>query len=534
MLKALFKKQFLELLYTFTKNRKNSDKRKPSKAGAAGFIVLYLFLFLIFAAMFSMIAASLCPALVEMNLDWLYFAMMGLIAVLLGVFGSVFTTYHTLYCASDNDLLLSMPIPPSKILLVRLTVTAIPGLFFEAMVYIPTVVVYIIHASPSPLALILQILLFFLLALFVTTLTCALGWVVALIAKQVKNKSAVTVVLSLAFLAVYYVVYFQAQKILASVLGNLDRIADVMHSWIYPFYCFGKGAVGEILPFFVFLLFSGALFALLLVILSRTFLRIVTDKSTGTKKVYREKAHKNAGVRRALFSRELKRFVSNANYMLNCGIGTIFFIALPVFLLIKMNDMRAAFTTMPEPLSNWLPAAAAGLICMIASMVYISTPSISLEGRTLWILRSLPVPAWDVLVSKLSLHLVITEIPALLCAAVTSFVLGFSPAEAFLVCAVSVVYICLHASVGLILNLKHPVLSWTSEVVVIKQGMPIMVSMFGGWAVAIAIALLYLPVSSSIPAFVYLAVVLVLLCAGAALSLNWLKKHGTRIFDELT
>ena len=34
------------------------------------------------------------------------------------------------------------------------------GLFFEAMVYIPTVVVYIIHASPSPLALILQILLF--------------------------------------------------------------------------------------------------------------------------------------------------------------------------------------------------------------------------------------------------------------------------------------------------------------------------------------------------------------------------------------
>lgn len=533
MLKALFKKQFLELLYSFTRTRKNAGRRMSSKSGAVGFILLYLFVFVTFGAMFTSAAFSLCAVLVPMKLDWLYFSMMGLAALMLGIFGSVFTTYQTLYCASDNESLLAMPIPPSKILLVRLTVTAIPGVFFEAMVFVPVIVVYGITASPSPLAIILEILLFFLLALLVTTLTCALGWVIALIAKRVKNKSLVTVVLTLAFLAGYYAIYFQASQIFSRILANLDKIADLMHSWVYPFYCFGKGAVGEVLPFLVFLAFSGALFAVLLIVLSRTFLRIVTDKRGFAKTKYREKAHKNAGARRALFSREMKRFLSNANYLLNCSLATIFLIGLPVFLLVKMKGLRAGLAGLPPELLGILPVAVAAAICLMASLNYITAPSISIEGRSLWILRSMPVSAWDVLVSKLALHLVVTEPAALFCAAVTSFVLGFSLPDALLVCAVSAVYVCFHASLGLIMNLKRPLFTWTTDVVIIKQGLPVLVAMFGGWVISFAMGGLYLPFAGLISATVYLAAVLVLLCIAAFLLLKWLRNRGTRIFDEL-
>ena len=41
------------------------------------------------------------------GLDWLYFDMMTLIALFLGVFGGVFNTYSSLYKAKDNDLMLS-------------------------------------------------------------------------------------------------------------------------------------------------------------------------------------------------------------------------------------------------------------------------------------------------------------------------------------------------------------------------------------------------------------------------------------------
>ena len=41
---------------------------------------------------------------------WLYRALMGIVSVTLGVFGSVFNTFSTLYQAKDNDLLFAMPI----------------------------------------------------------------------------------------------------------------------------------------------------------------------------------------------------------------------------------------------------------------------------------------------------------------------------------------------------------------------------------------------------------------------------------------
>ena len=45
---------------------------------------------------------------------------MGLAAVLLGAFGSVFNTYAGLYLPKDNDLLLSMPIPVSVLVAAKI------------------------------------------------------------------------------------------------------------------------------------------------------------------------------------------------------------------------------------------------------------------------------------------------------------------------------------------------------------------------------------------------------------------------------
>ena len=47
---------------------------------------------------------------------WLYRALMGIVSVTLGVFGSVFNTFSTLYQAKDNDLLFAMPITERSVL----------------------------------------------------------------------------------------------------------------------------------------------------------------------------------------------------------------------------------------------------------------------------------------------------------------------------------------------------------------------------------------------------------------------------------
>lgn len=114
MLKLLLKKQLLEIFQVYFYDAKKNKAR--SKASTAMYFALFILLvFGLLGGIFTFLAAKLCTPLIEAGMDWMYFALMGLIAVLLGAFGSVFNTYAGLYLPKDNDLLLSMPIPVSAL-----------------------------------------------------------------------------------------------------------------------------------------------------------------------------------------------------------------------------------------------------------------------------------------------------------------------------------------------------------------------------------------------------------------------------------
>ena len=113
MLKALFKKQLMEVNTWLIQDKKKGTKR--GKQGITLLLLVYAALFIGMGAAFFLVANMLCEPLVLARLDWLYFAIMGLMSVLLGVFGSVFNTYATLYMAKDNEFLLSMPVHLSLI-----------------------------------------------------------------------------------------------------------------------------------------------------------------------------------------------------------------------------------------------------------------------------------------------------------------------------------------------------------------------------------------------------------------------------------
>ena len=73
----------------------------------------------VLGGMFALLSCALCGAFVGSR-AWAgcISALMGLLAILLGAFGSVFNTYSGLYLSKDNDLLLSMPIPVRSIMAV--------------------------------------------------------------------------------------------------------------------------------------------------------------------------------------------------------------------------------------------------------------------------------------------------------------------------------------------------------------------------------------------------------------------------------
>jgi len=534
MLKALFRKQMMEFGVRFLRDRKTGGLRRGKSA--VGFIVLYALAFLSVAVLFFTMAQSMAVQLVPAGYGQLYFAMMSLVAVAFGVFGSVFNTYAGLYQAKDNELLLSMPIPPSRILLARLTSVALLGLLYQSLVWIPAILAYHLNAGFSPVLLILQLTVGLFLAMTVTALTCLLGWVVALISARLKNKSFLTVLLFLVFFAGYYVLYGNAYRILAAILANAEQVGDGVRSWAYPFWQAGGGSIGRPLPLLIFALIASLCAALTWILLERSFIRIATTSRGEAKKVYREKAVRQGSVRSALFKKELKRFTSSAAYMLNCGLGTVFLAAAAVALLIFAGRIREGMDLLlgaEDAVRQFLPHIAAFALCLTAAMNDITAPSVSMEGRTLWIVRSCPVRPWDALAAKLQLHVVLTLIPQLAAGIVCCAVLGLSLPASLLTLAVCTAFTVLTAAAGLSLNLLSPNLSWTNETVPLKNSMPVLVMLFGSWGFLAAMAAGVYALSLLLSPALSLAAAAVLVALFAVLLLIWLRKKGTALYEGL-
>lgn len=532
MLKVLLKKQLSEIFRSYFYDQ------KKNKARSKGTVIAYMVLFVVLIAgvlggMFAGLSILLCGTMVAAGMDWLYFTMMGLLAVLLGAFGSVFNTYAGLYLAKDNDLLLSMPIPVRTIIAARLLGVYLMGLMYAGVVLLPAIVVYLVVAPFSVGRLLAGVLFFVLISLFVLTLSCTLGFVVAKVSLKLKNKSFITVVLSLLFFGAYYFLYYKAQELLEVFLQNVTAYGERIRGAVYPLYLFGAAATGDPVALPVFAAVVLLLFYLVWRLLSHSFIGIATASGATAKKTYKAVRTERKSADAALLRKELARFTASPNYMLNCGMGILMLPLLGIFLLIKGD----VFVEVMEELLPGFPGAAAVLLCaamgLVAAMNDMAAPSVSLEGKSLWLLQSTPVTPWQVLRAKLSMHLILTLVPTLFCFVCTLFVYPYTVGEGVSAALFLVSFVVLSALFGLFLGLKMVNLNWTSEITPIKQSAPVALALFGDWGYALMVGGLFFLLGRILGAVGYMLCIFALTAVLCALLLSWIRKKGTEIFATL-
>lgn len=534
MLKALVKKQIKELYRSFFVDAKKGTVR--SKVGMVAYIVLYALLIVgVLGGAFTALSITLCGALHDAGMDWLYFAVVGMIALVLGVFSGAFTTNSAVYQAKDNDLLLSMPIPTGYVLTVRLLSVYLMGLLFTAIVQVPAIVVYAVMVKPTVVTVVFAVLQMVCVSLIVLVLSCLLGWVVAQISNKMKNRNIVKVLASLLFLAVYYVVYFRAVNNFRTILEQATLWGKSL-STANPMVVLGAAAV-EGKALLILVLVTAALLVLTWRIMGRSFLRLAvgSNSTTGSKAVKTGEMRVNS-VSSALLKKELARFTSSSTYMLNTGLGLILCLVAGVVVLIKKEALRSQFLplleTVPEA-ATLAPIAIVVAVILLGGMNFISAPSVSLEGKSIWIPQSMPVKTWEILHAKEKLEVMFNWLPCLFVAAALGIVLQLEINQFVLVLVTVWLFVWFHAALGVVLNLWKPNLNWINEMVPIKQGASTSIAMFGSWAIAAVIGAGAWFSRNLIPGDVYLAVILVAFMLLTMLMHRWLKGKGSEIFDGL-
>ena len=268
-------------------------------------------------------------------------------------------------------------------------------------------------------------------------------------------------------------------------------------------------------------------------VLLRSFTKIATADVSGKKAVYREKAAKERGVLKALGSKEMGRFMSSANYMLNCGLTAAFLVVLGGALLIKGSEYLPAIESVFSQFPGLVPVLLTAMISSFAAMVDIVVPSVSLEGRSLWIVQSLPVDPWDVLKAKMLLQLKIVVPPTVFASVCAGIVLKPGAAVWILLILVPVIAAVFFTAFGLMLGIVRANLNWTNEVTIIKQSLMVLIYMLASMAFGLVIGGLYFVIGRDLGAVAWLAIVAAVTAVLAVLVLRWLKTKGAKRFAEL-
>ena len=503
MLGILIKKQLMEIFRGyFYDTRKNKAR---SKAATIGLVALFAVLVVgMLGSMFYAMTAGLCPPLVGAGLGWLYFAMVGLLAIFLGVLGSAFTTYAGLYLAKDNDLLLSMPIPVRTIVAARSFTVYLMGLLFSGVVIIPALIAYWQTVPVTAAAVIGGIVFLLLVSAVVLVLSCLLGYGVARLSVKLKNKSWITTILALVFITVYYVFYFKGMELLQDFILHIDEYTGKIGAKLGFLKVFGEVGEGRWTAILVSALAVFVLCAAVWTVLLRSFTKIATADMSGTKAVYREKTAKERGVMKALESKEFGRFTSSSNYMLNCGLFAVFLPVLGVVLLVKGGEFL--------PLLESVFAQFPGLILVLLVAV---------------------IGALAVLKAKMLLQLKIVIPPTVFASVCAGIVLKPSAAEWILLILVPVIAIIFYTAFGLMLGIVRANLNWTNEVTIIKQSLMVLVYMLASMGYGLIVGGLYFVVGRDLGAVLWLAIVGAVTAVLAVLVLGWLKTKGAKRFAEL-
>ncbi|MBQ4551449.1 MAG: hypothetical protein IJA59_00685 [Clostridia bacterium] len=535
MIKALIVLRLKDLGDKLLRRTRGGGKTKAMRMLVA---LLAVYCVVVFLGLFGGLFYLLCEPFASMGLSWLYFALAGIIATMLCFFGTIFLAQSLIFESKDNELLLSMPIKPSAILFSRVGTLFLVNLGSSLIITLPCIVVWFWQRGFDALLMLRWIVVMVVLPLLPTALLCVIGFVIALISSRTRSKNAVTMLLTGGTLAAYFYVCFNSQQLLAKLLQNGEKLAAAIEKVLPPFYALGVGVFeGGAAQCAMLLLWCIVPMAAAYALLSHGFISVVTMKRGAKKVAYKGQKMQRASARKAMTIKEVRRYTANAMYLFNGAVGAAMALILSVALLFKQDLIEmilSMYSLTGVDLNVWMGGVACAMLCLMAGMNMLSAASISIEGKNLWLMQSLPLKAGDILLPKALAHMVIC-LPILLAAGI---VMGVALKADVITAAALIVLpllVCAFIALfGVTINLVLSRFDYTNDVIAIKQSMASGITLFSGMGIVALPVILYTVVFKASFALGYLYLVCGVLLALLCLVLYYyLSRSAQKRFDAL-
>ncbi|WP_449161074.1 putative ABC transporter permease subunit [Streptococcus sp.] len=448
--------------------RETKNKKQSSMVIASfGIITLALFCFV-----YNILTAKTLVQVGQYDLIPAYMVSVSSFSIL---FLTVFYSNGILFGSRDMEILLSLPVKSSDIITSKFMFIYLLNFLIGLMFMLPGGIVWILNGSLN----VLQIVLYFTSIIFVPLIpmciAACMGIIVVTISSYFKRKNVIALIFSFAMIGI--IGYFALSALqsgdessigvtLAKQITGLYPISRLfMPYYNFPMY-YGMGfyIVLSIVVFYLFVKIASLKYGLLNT-LANTKSRYANDKVSYERK----------SVFFALYQKELGRFLSSYMAVLNAGLGVILLCVFSIcFLFNSVGQIgnSAGIENINEYLSNLVPV-------FISSMLSLSCPaasSMSLEGKNIWILKSSPVEVRMILNAKIAVNLTLHLIGYMISVSVFVLKLDMNPIQVMNLVIVPICYSLFITVIGISLNKKFPNYDWDSEMIVVKQSLPVIVT----------------------------------------------------------
>lgn len=477
----------------------------------------------------------------KVNLTYIMLTLFIIFTIILTLVEGIYKSQGILFDAKDNDLLFSLPIEKSKILFVRIFKLLSFQFLYNALFMIPAYVVYIYYEHPGISFYLISILMTFLLPIIPTVISSIIGYVVKAVSVKFKAKKIVqTVFTMIIFFGIFYI-SLNTQAILENVINNAESINAVIKKVYYP-----AGAYIDLIQNFnlttllILIVVNIVPLVIFIMIASRFYFGIISKSSEKGKNKKLKNIESKVKVKSklsALVSKELKRYFSSTVYIFNTSFGLILLLIVTIAMSVNINGVINTITEGEgidiNTIISLMPKIFFCLVTYTACMTSITSSSISLEGKSFNITKSLPTSVDTILLSKILMSCIIT-MPVILISDLIFFIaFKVGIIDILFILAISILMPILIAIIGLFTNLKYPKMNASSDTEVVKQSMSTTIAVFSGMILGLVFDVLMVAGAQTPNTNLFVLIELVVLAVVVIALWRKLKKYSNKRFKEI-
>lgn len=460
-------------------------KNKKDKGKLHSLLPVFLVIALFFS--FWSYANIFMEQLHESHMEFFGLTLFIVMTSLMTIVEGIYKSGSLLFNCKDDDLLLSLPIKRKTVLFVRIFKFYIFEIMFNAMFLAPAMVAYIRWADVGPTYYLVSILSLLLLPIVPIAISCLIGGITSSISSNSKYKNLAEIIVSTIFLLLFVYFTMNSDGFINEIVKNATSINDAITKIYYPAGAYISLITDfDIVTLLIYIFVHLVIFALPILILNKIYFKINTKlKAVKTKKSNKNYSVKNRSQVKTIMHKEMKRFFGTPVFIINAGFGLVLFVIVCVLACFKLESILDKITQAnPEMVfdlsMNFISLGLCVLICLTSLMTSITSSSISLEGQTINLLKSLPISPRKIVFSKI-LSAVAIIIPVLLVGDIIVFIrYGFDIVNIILILIASILLPFVSESLGILVNLKYPKMDAENDAEVVKQSMSSMISVFGG------------------------------------------------------